>query len=206
MVAPGGEAIGVDAAEGMVRSARADPAARGLPARYLRMDVADLLFPDHVFDGAACGHGLHLVAEPLAALRELRRVLQPGRLLAASVPATVDRHPVVAIVEAFLDREGGPISEGRSTPIGGTDLKRLALAAGFRSASTRRVDGTTGFSGAPELARAQLSWWSNAERLGSPGGRRLAELTSRLASELEHDAGPPPYELPSASTVVVARS
>ena len=83
LVAPG-EAIGVDAAADVV--AHAEEHARDLGIENLRFDVADLFalgFADASFDVIHLHQVLQHVEDPVAALVELRRVLDPEGVLAA---------------------------------------------------------------------------------------------------------------------------
>jgi len=77
---------GVDSSARMLELAR-----RSAPpnARFELMDMEQLAFADASFDGAVCGHGLQFVPNLGQALSEARRVLRPGGVLAASVPADV---------------------------------------------------------------------------------------------------------------------
>jgi SAM-dependent methyltransferase len=53
----------------------------------LEADLTRLPFADDTFDGAVCGEVLEHIPDDVAALRELRRVLKPGGMLVATVPA-----------------------------------------------------------------------------------------------------------------------
>lgn len=76
------------------------------PRPVVRADACRLPFGDNTFDGAAALCMLYHLSDPLVALREARRVLRPGGLLAISVPS---RHndPELASV---LPRWGQPLS------------------------------------------------------------------------------------------------
>ena len=74
-----------DISEEMVASVAAAAAARGLAGDFRRMDAEALQHPDAGFDVVLCALGLMYVAEPQNALREMRRVLQPGGRAASVV-------------------------------------------------------------------------------------------------------------------------
>jgi ubiquinone/menaquinone biosynthesis C-methylase UbiE len=74
-----------DISEDLVASVAAAAAARGLIGDFRRMDAESLDHPDARFDAVLCGLGLMYVAEPPNAMREMRRVLQPGGRAAAVV-------------------------------------------------------------------------------------------------------------------------
>jgi ubiquinone/menaquinone biosynthesis C-methylase UbiE len=67
----------------------------------IRGDAAELPFHDAVFDAVCCFAALHLFADPLAGLGEMRRVLRPGGRIAlmTSVRRKVTPPPVKPIVE-----------------------------------------------------------------------------------------------------------
>ena len=71
----------------------ATAAARGLVGDFRRMDAEVLEFPDGGFDAVVCGLGLMYVAEPLNALREMRRVLRPGGRACAACWTSARRRP-----------------------------------------------------------------------------------------------------------------
>ncbi len=73
-----GTLAATDISEDMIASISADAAARGVTADFRRMDAEALDFPDASFDVVICALGLMYVANPSAALQEMRRVLAPG--------------------------------------------------------------------------------------------------------------------------------
>jgi ubiquinone/menaquinone biosynthesis C-methylase UbiE len=78
----GREVVGVDAAPGMLAIAR-----REVPgARFVEADFADLPFPAGSFDVVISVHALHFAADPVATLREWRRVTTGGGRVSLSVP------------------------------------------------------------------------------------------------------------------------
>ena len=118
-VSPGGEVVGVDLAAGMIGLARASAPAN---VRFETMDMEQLGFADASFDAAACGHGLQFATDLARALSEARRVLRPGGVFAASVPAgwcergrlgadRRGRRPVAPARPAVVD-EGGHAGGG----------------------------------------------------------------------------------------------
>ena len=83
LVAPG-EVVGIDAAADVV--AQAQEHAAGLGLANLRFEVGDLFalgYPDASFDVVHLHQVLQHLADPVAALVELRRVLRPDGVLAA---------------------------------------------------------------------------------------------------------------------------
>lgn len=73
--------VATDYAEGMIREAK-----KGTCPENLTFEVADataLPYPDASFDVVLIANALHVMPDPEAALREIRRVLRPGGMLIA---------------------------------------------------------------------------------------------------------------------------
>lgn len=84
--------VATDYAEGMIREAR-----KGTCPANLTFEVADataLPYPDASFDAVLIANALHIMPNPEAALREIRRVLKPGGILIA--PNFVDHKKGIA--------------------------------------------------------------------------------------------------------------
>jgi len=78
----GGDVVGLDLTEGMLRLARAKPAAGGSRVHWVTGDMTALPFPAGRFSVVTTGYGLRNVPDLPLALAEIRRVLAPrGRLL-----------------------------------------------------------------------------------------------------------------------------
>ena len=82
---PKPEITAVDYSETMVEGSRRRLQHAYPDARFLVRDVAALDFPDNYFHSVSVPNGIHCFPNDVAALRELYRVLAPGRTLAANV-------------------------------------------------------------------------------------------------------------------------
>jgi ubiquinone/menaquinone biosynthesis C-methylase UbiE len=131
-IAPG-EAVGVDASDDAVAQARTLAAERGVAnARFMPGDVHALPFPDGTFDAAFSHALLQHLADPLAAVRELRRVLRPGGVIGLA-DADFDgalTYPSLPGVEASF-RLMRRMRERTSSPYVGRCLRELLHDAGF---------------------------------------------------------------------------
>jgi ubiquinone/menaquinone biosynthesis C-methylase UbiE len=137
------------------------------------MPAEALDFADAVFDNAYCQFGLMFVPDPIAALREMRRVLRPGGRLAVavwSVPEKVGIFLITRIVAPAL-----PPAEGETSPsplgMGAPGvLEGLVTEAGFHDASVHLV--TRHY----EIADAEAEWLRWSADLASPIAQGLRQL------------------------------
>lgn len=101
-VPPGSRVAGLDFSLPMLGIARSRRVPAGPGPAFAQGDALRLPFPEGSFDAVTMGYGLRNVADPLACLREVRRVLAPGGRLVVldfGKPA----HPVPrAVYGAFL--------------------------------------------------------------------------------------------------------
>jgi ubiquinone/menaquinone biosynthesis C-methylase UbiE len=100
LVAAGARAIAVDASGPMLahQAASRPPAAVG--------DVSRLPLVDGAVDGAAAAFVLNHLADPVAALIEMRRVVRRGGFVVASVFSTADPPAAKATIDAVLATAG----------------------------------------------------------------------------------------------------
>jgi SAM-dependent methyltransferase len=102
VVGPEGLVVGIDASRTMLARGEKDRRAAGLDNLALvRGDATRLPFRDGAFDGVCCFAALHLFADPLVGLDEMRRVLAPGGRIAlmTSVRRKLTVRPLKPVVE-----------------------------------------------------------------------------------------------------------
>lgn len=176
IVAPG-EIVGIDRDEAQLAIARDSAAQRGLShARFEVGSVYELPFPDATFDVALAHTLLFHLSDQLSALRELRRILKPGGLVAISddhygtwVFSPSDglaRRMVTEFIPRVTIASGG-------RPYYSADLRRLLLEAGFAR--------TEGIALAPE----HYGTLEETRRIAAIAGRMLRnpEFTGVIMSE-----------------------
>ena len=89
-----GSVVATDVAEDMVRVAAKNARKRGIKNFTVRVADANALpFDDDTFDAVVCRFGVMYFADPPAGVRELRRVLKPGRKLALSAWTQAAKNP-----------------------------------------------------------------------------------------------------------------
>ncbi len=185
-VAPG-EVVAVDTAPHVLELARSTVAERGLTNVTLReADVHALPFEDGTFDVVHAHQVLQHLGDPVAALREMRRVTRPGGWVAVRdadygamtwYPAAPGLDDWLALYHEVTDANGAEADAGRR-------LLHWVLAAGFDPDGVR-PGGSAWCWATPE----DRAWWSGlwAERVTASDFARQA-LEHGLADDVALEA------------------
>jgi ubiquinone/menaquinone biosynthesis C-methylase UbiE len=170
-VAPG-EVVGVDPLASRLAMASANAAAPGIVnARFEQGDMHALPFEDQSFDAAFVHAVMEHIAEPVAALAEVRRVLKPGGIIGvrSSAHGMAIQWPTPELIAA---------------PMAVWQRQKATQGANWRIAPTlRELLRAAGFS--------QVVGSASVETYGTPEETRLfAEEASRaiVGSPTMHDA------------------
>ena len=175
------ELTAIDYAEVYVEAARAQN--RDPRIRIERGDASALAFPDARFDRALSQLVLHFVAEPAAAVAEMRRVTRPGGVVAATVWDSGGGMTALRMfwdTAAVLDpvaaeQRGRAMSKDVVRPGG---LARLFDAAGLADVDERSL-----------LVRMEhadfADYWEPLLRGEGPIGSYVAGLDDRARARLE---------------------
>jgi len=129
-----GRVVGIDAAAGIVEQATALAASRGLDnAEFATADLYELPFADDEFDIVHAHQVLQHIADPVAALREMRRVARPGGVVAVR---EVDYHGTIWApqsdgLERWMDVYQQVHRGNGGEPDAGRRLRGWAIEAGF---------------------------------------------------------------------------
>lgn len=182
-VAPG-EVIGVDRVAEPFRAAREEAAKQGVSGVSFRTgDVYDLDFEDDSFDVVHAHQLLHHLTDPVAALREMRRLAKPGGIVAVreSDFGAKTWYPTNPGLDDWL-RLYHQVAEGNGAePDAGRRLYSWARAAGF----TEITPSASTWCFATEADR---SWWGGswADRVTrSAFAAQALERGLATSSELE---------------------
>jgi ubiquinone/menaquinone biosynthesis C-methylase UbiE len=206
LVGAGGRVTGLDMSAAMLAAGRAWPAEPGAaPIEYVESPAASMPLPDNVFDAAYCQQGLQHMSDPLAALREMRRVLKPGGRLGV---ALWTQSPFGRFRE--ITAEMGLQGEGPQPSGFGRDSTQLAEAlgeVGFQDVKVQNrqlvavLEG--GVAEALQLAQATSG---GALLAGLPDTQRQA-VREAFARAMEHYVQPDgSVHLPSASNIASAHT
>ncbi|KAK0710640.1 S-adenosyl-L-methionine-dependent methyltransferase [Lasiosphaeris hirsuta] len=132
---PTGHVTCLEISESALAAARKTCSDRGLTnVSFATGDVTTHLpFPDGAFDVVHAHQVVIHLAQPAAALREMRRVLRPGGVVACKdmVVGSAVWYPPDARLALWAVGIAGTIAEGGADPQMGVRLRAVALEAGF---------------------------------------------------------------------------
>ena len=123
-VRPGG-VIGIDVKSSLLQQANENAAERKLNAAFIQADVSELPFGSAEFDGVFAHSLFENLTQPVAVLRELRRVMKPGAFIALRSPdwggcvlepLENDVAEALSTYQQGLMAQGGDVFAGRKLP------------------------------------------------------------------------------------------
>ena len=184
---PQGSVIGSDPVEDVLDQARELAASRG--AQNIRFEVADansLPYSDHSFDVVYAHQVLQHVKNPIQLLKEMRRVVKPGGIVAARdsdyksftwYPESAGLDKWASIYQRVAKANGGEPNAGRR-------LLKWAREAGFKPDEIETTFSSWCYT------REEATWWANswADRVLQSGfassALRLGIATQREIEEV----------------------
>ena len=133
-VAPG-RVVGIDASAEVVAEAQAFAAEAGVALELAVGDVYALDHPDDAFDVVHAHQVLQHLADPVAALREMRRVCRSGGAVAVrdGIYRAFAWHPSAPGIDRWLEVYCAVAEANGGEPDAGTHLRAWAMEAGFTS-------------------------------------------------------------------------
>jgi ubiquinone/menaquinone biosynthesis C-methylase UbiE len=206
-----GSVIGVDLGEPTVAVARSfAPEEGAAPIAFQQGDATALPVEDASFDVAICQQGLQFIPDRVAALREMRRALEPGGRLAIATWADVRRTPFETLIEMVERYVGAESSQVMNSPhaLPAAELERAISEAGFEDVEVRVEEQECTWDCAPgEFARRAIACGPLAPAfaaLAEDVQRKVAEETGeRLAAHVSPEGK---VRMPMVSNVVLART
>jgi ubiquinone/menaquinone biosynthesis C-methylase UbiE len=176
LVSTNGRLVGADINPAMLKIASSSIDGR---VEWVESPSDDLPFDDDTFTHVICQQGFQFFPDPVAAMCETARVLQPGGVLIATVWATPGQNPYI---ENQLDllAELDPslaTSVRRATPAHADDfLRSTAQTAGFHDIEVTVLE--------HDVDIADFEPWFLAQTGGTPWGPALAALSDAGRQEL----------------------
>lgn len=153
LVAPG-RVVGIDRAADVLVQARGNASGRTALPSFASADVYRLPFRDASFDVVHAHQVLQHLVDPVAALRDMRRVLRPGGLVAVrdSDYSAFTWAPLDSRLERWLALYHAITRHNRAEADAGRFLKSWVLAAGFTDVRTTTSTWTY-------ADRGTCAWW-----------------------------------------------
>lgn len=198
LVGPRGAVVGLDPNEEMLAVARRKP-------ERVTWEVGQaeaLPFPGAHFDIVVSQFGLMFFDDPVAALREMKRVMRPGGRLAVAVCDALDRSPGYAVLAELLHRLfGTEVAEAFRTPFACGDARQLlthCAAAGIANAKVAPYEGTVEFASIEALVSAERACaWTLGGLLDDAQFARLREAAETSLCPFVADGGMVRFTMPA---------
>lgn len=173
---------------------------------FATMPADALAYPDDSFDVVACQFGLMFVAEPLAALSEMKRVLKPGGRLGVAVWSTLDR--VAHFVPAVALRKLFPADSATDerTPLSLSEpglIERLVADAGFADIRSERQTETFVLDDFEQDWKRRAGDPAFAAQIAASEENRV-RAREAVRESLERFRVGDRYEMPSEAIIVTA--
>lgn len=189
--AKGAQVAGIDAAEPMLEIARE----RTPDGDFRKADLESLPFDDEAFDVVTSFNGVQFAADPVAALKEARRVTKPGGVIAITVWDHPSRVPMASVIQS-LGSLLPPPPPGTPGPFALSEpgaLERLARQGGLTARETFTISVTGRY---PDLATALRGFNSTGVAV------RAAEAVGEQSVSLVHTAALRPFEQADGSLTI----
>lgn len=184
-VGPTGRVVGVDISGAMLAEARAlAPAEGAAPLEYIESSADVLALASATFDVAYCQQGLQHMADPHAALRQIRRVLKSSGRIGVAVWAQ-SPFGLFREVLSTLNLSGGGGPQPTDFGRGADDLAAALRSAGFTDVEVQTRDMVSVLEGGVDQAVEMALATSSAAMLSalSPAEQRAARAAFARALE-----------------------
>ena len=184
-----GSVVGVDTDEGMLAVATEAAAEAQLTIEWREADAAALPFSEATFDVVCCQQGLPFFDDPVPALEEMRRVVDPDGRVLLNVGRPLEYQPGWDVLAAALSRhigdEWGAMMHGPFPSWDGAHLHQIAREAGFDDVSVTIDIGSVRFPSVEAFIGQQAATSPLGEPIGAAPKAVRDELIQDVEDELE---------------------
>jgi len=178
----------------MLAVARSFQAVNGVPISWYEGSALALPFGKSEFGVVLCQFGLQFLPDPLVALREMRRILEPQGRVAVSVFAEIARNPVALALSDALDRhlgDGASDAKRNEHSLGDAEaLDALFRESGFARVRIETVTRTSHYPSVSEYVRFQLEATPLAAALAGCDEPERDRCIALLVEELQTRLAP----------------
>jgi ubiquinone/menaquinone biosynthesis C-methylase UbiE len=184
-VGPEGKVFGIDPAQEMVDAARRATDRLGFRNAQFEVASADSLpFPADTFDAVVSRFGVMFFPSPVDGVREMLRVLKPGRKLALAVWHFADRNPFHCVLSRVMERYSespapapdAPDAFRFATP---GELRDVLAEAGAMAPAERLLQFRI------ETSLSVEDFWALRSEMSEKLREKLAALSREQASEVK---------------------
>ena len=188
-VSESGSVVGLDINHGMLAVAEEIAADVHPSIEWRHGDAADLPFSDESFDVVCCQQALQFFDDPVAAVRQMRRVLTPDGRMASSVWRPLDYQPAYVVLadalENYVSDEAGTMMRSPFPAWKGTNLRTLVRDAGFDDVSVTIDIGSVRYPSVEEFVRREAASSPLAEPIAAFEREVQDELVREVEDELD---------------------
>jgi len=188
LVGPAGRVVGIDPVREMVESARREANHLGFGNAQFEVGAADHLpFPPDTFDAVVSRFGVMFFPSPADGVREMLRVLKPGRKLAMAVWHFEDRNPYSYVLTRIIERyvDSPPPAVDAPEPLRFArpgKLRDVLLQAGAVSPSERLLQFTM------QAPVSVEDFWTLRCEISETVREKLARLSTEQLTEVKRQA------------------
>jgi ubiquinone/menaquinone biosynthesis C-methylase UbiE len=177
-VGQSGTVAALDLNPGMLSVARSIPSS-GAEIRWYETSAESIPLPDNGFDAVFCQLGLQFVADKVAAIREMHRVLVPGgRVLVSTPPPSAFFDVLDEALARHVGREAAGFVRMVFSLHDPTTIERLFREAGFNAVTVRTDTKTLQLPAARDFLWQYVHSTPLAPMLSNLDAGRIAALES----------------------------
>lgn len=183
-----GRIIGVDSSAAVIEEAQAALASASNGERlknvtFQTASVFALPFPEDTFDVVYSSQMFPHLSDPVAAFREIHRVLKPGGILATRDADAYAWFPSLPGLELYNDALARKLKFGGATFPAGREMHGWARRAGFAREGMK-----LGVGGTVHSSREEREWWAGELIGGLERGKYREKLVESGTREGEIDS------------------